>query len=801
MAKNYIAKENGEPNEPAVEEGNEDRAEKTKPTTDLGHVHKEALERYERGFLHDRHNVDAAYDDLRFLVDEENAQWDPKALKQRLDDGRPALTVNKCPQFVRQVTGDIRQLRPSIKCVPVDDDADDDVAEEILPGMIRYIENRSDAKGAYFTGADQMVAAGIGHLRVLTEYASEQTFNQELRVAAIADGIAVVWDPDAERPCREDALWCFVPVDMSRDSFKEQWPDCEADPLPTVPQFFGDWYTDTQIRVTEYFRKVPVKRRLASLPGGALEDVTELEDDVIAEIEKAGGKIEEREGFKVERYLLTAGEICEGPDEWPGPDIPIVPMIGEEISLGRKKMRRGVVRPLKDLARAYNYAFSLETEVIALQPKAPFIGTRKNFEKHADQWETANSKNWPYLEYEPDPANGGKQPSREPPPQGSIGLQQLMETSSADMNAVTGIYPASLGAHSNETSGKAIVARQREGDTGTYVYIENFSRGVRRVGQILVNLIPHIYDTERELRIVGEDGKHDKLAINQSQLSNDGVTPISVNDVTKGAYDVVIEMGPSYSTKREEARDGIQAFMQAAGPQVVPMFIDLFAKMQDWPLADQIAERAKLLLPPQIQAKEAADAGEQPPPPPAPPPLTPEQQMAMQQHQADMEKHQAEMAGRQGEQQLGIAKFQFDQQAHADTIALDHRKLDVEIANVNAELRKAELAHQATLHKNQLDHHAKLAGHAAAIDTADLSAQASVDTAKAEADPRVDELAQAVGQLRDIVIQLAQSMAAPDQGIPMQGSGPPGSPPPGPPPGTPMMPDGPPPGGLPMSGP
>jgi hypothetical protein len=693
-------------------------------TTDGDDIHVEALKRYERGFQKDRKNIDAAYYDLRFAADEDGlSQWDDKSRQERDTQGRPILTVNKCGQFVRQVTGDMRQMRPAIKCVPVDDRGDKEVAKTILPGMIRYIENRSDAQGTYFAAADSQVTAGIGHWRVLTEYADADTFEQELRIAPVEDGVAVVWDPDAILPTREDAMFCFVPVDMSRAAFEEQYPGKSADALTTVPEFFRSWFGDDHVRIAEYWFKEPAKRTLALLPDGGVDDLTDAEPDEIAAAKAQGARIEKRDGFKVRRAVISASDVLEEPTDWPGRHIPIIPVLGEVTKIGRDIVRRGVIRALRDPQRLYNYAISADAEVIALQPKAPFIGTKKHFDDHRDEWETANRENWPYLEYTPDPEAPGTKPERVSPPMSSVGIQELLSVSQADMNAVTGIYPASLGAASNEVSGRAIQARQREGDTGTFVYIDNFSRAIRHTARILIDLIPHVYDTARTILIVGEDGKIDKLDINQPALGDDGMTPITLRDVTIGAYHVVVEMGPSYSTKREEARDGIQGLMQALGPQAM-LVADLFAKSQDWPLADQISKRLQALLPPQIQQIEAQESGEPPPPQMPPPPPSPEQQMAMEQHQARMQQQQQQ-------QQFDGARLQLDQQ-----------KLQVEMAKINAEIQKA-----------QLDHEATLAGHAATA-------------AQKEPDPRVDELAQAVQGLSDMVMQIAQAIQQQQQAPP-----------------------------------
>ena len=286
--------------------------------------------------------------------------------------------------------------------------------------------------------------------------------------------------------------------------------------------------------------------------------------------------------------------MLEGPEEWPGRFIPIVPVVGEEIRIGRKLIRNGVIRHAKDPQRMSNYFHSAHTETVALQPKAPFLVTETNVAKYQSTWEQANTKNFPYLPYEPDTKNGGAAPQRVQPPVSSQGILDGLTMAREDLRAVIGIYDAGLGRPSNETSGRAILARQREGDVGSYLYIDNFARAVRQTGNIINDLIPHVYDTERTIRIMGEDGKIDVMAINKAQgIDPASGEPVFAHDITAGSYDVVATMGPSYTTRREEAKDGMTAFVQAA-PQTAPLVLDLIAKAQDWPMADDIAKRMRV---------------------------------------------------------------------------------------------------------------------------------------------------------------------------------------------------------------
>lgn len=577
----------------------------------------EARKRYDRAMERERPNIVAAYEDLEFLAGG-TAQWDATALKQRQSEGRPWLTVNQLPQFVHQVTGDIRQMKPGIKVVAVDDDADPKLAD-LRGGMIRYIENRSDASGIYFQAADSQVAAGIGHWRVLTEYADDTTFDQELRIASVDDGVSVLWDPDAKRLTKEDALFCFVPVDYTADTFKANWPDANTAGLDEEKQWtnYPDWVTDDHVRVAEYWVKKPQKIKLALTADGRTINLND-EPDALDILAKMGGeppRIEERDSYKVCRYLITATDILEGPEEWAGRFIPIVPVIGEEVRIGRKLVRKGIVRDAKDPQRMYNYFRAAQTEVVAMQPKAPFMVTELNVAKYQSLWDTANTANNPFLVFTPDQANGGAAPQRIQPAVSSQGIDEGVAQANEDLRRVIGIYDASLGAKSNETSGKAIMARQREGDTGTYLYIDNFTRAVRHTGKILIDLIPHVYDTQRTIRIMGDDGKIDLMKINQEindagqPILDEQGQPAVLNDLSAGSYDVIAEMGPSYATKREEAREGMTALLQAV-PEIAPTVMDAYVMAQDWPEKEKLARRVRMMLPPNIMKAEAlADQG------------------------------------------------------------------------------------------------------------------------------------------------------------------------------------------------
>lgn len=692
----------------------------TREANKKGDDHKDILAAarndYDAAHDRERDNIRLAYEDLEFLGGGELSQWPQDQLKAR--EGRPTLQINQLPQFVHQITGDIRQMKPAIKVVPVDSQADEKVAD-LRAGLIRYIENRSDASAIYFRSADSQVACGIGHWRVTTEYADSSTFNQEIRIAPIEDGVAVLWDPDSILPTREDARFCFVPVDMSRNAFEATYPGVTASEFDDDKWAHNsDWYSGDHVRVAEYWVKKPTKKLLALSPDGAIADVTDADESVMAYHKRAGSRIEERDSTKVCRYLITASDVLEGPQEWPGRFIPVVPVVGQEIRIGRKLIRKGIVRDAKDPQRMSNYFHSAHTEVVALQPKAPFVGTEANFAKYQDIWSRANIENLPYLPYEPDTKNGGQAPQRVQPPVSSQGVLDGLAMAKEDLRSVIGIYDAGLGKQSNETSGRAILARQREGDVGSYLYIDNFGRAVRQTGNIINDLIPHIYDAERTIRIMGEDGKIDVMEINKAS----GIDPqsgetIFDHDITVGSYDVVAQMGPSYTTKKEEAKEGMTAFVQAA-PESAGLILDLVAKAQDWPMSEDISKRLRAMLPPKIiqleamekqgatpeQVDEFLTQQQQPPPDPKIVKIQQDGQLAQAKMQADEQQSQRDAML---EQNKAMAEFQLEMRrlaeesaARQDQLMADMQKM---LLDSRTKIEVAQIGAGVGMHKTVVD--------------------------------------------------------------------------------------------------
>jgi hypothetical protein len=600
----------------------------------------------------DLHNREEAYDDLEFLAGE---QWPADILTSRQDASRPTLTINRMPQFLRQVTGDIRRSNPAVDILPSDDEASDEIAE-IYDGLIRQIEADCGASSVYERAAEGAAACGMGYFRLRTEYEGPDSFAQKILIESIANPFSVHVDPEAKDPTRKDARFLFITEKVPEDVFADKYPkasktDWSSGSLPTTLQ---GWHDGETVTVAEYYWKEPYKKTLY-MQGGQISD--RMVPGVPIDAQR------ECEDYKVKWAKLSPDEVLEGPKEIPGRNIPVLAVIGEEMHVGDRVVRTSVIRYAKDSQRMYNYWNSAMTEVIALQPKAPYKVTPKQIEGFEGMWEDANTENYPYLLYNPDEKAPGA-PQREAPPVASSGIMAGLQIAAEDMKATTGIFDAGLGDQSNETSGVAIKQRQIESDISTSIYVDNLSKAIEQAGRIMVEWIPVIYDTTRVIRILGKDSTPKSVEINKPHLAPGGVQVLE-NPLDWGKYAVRVVTGPSYSTQRQEAAQSMIEFVRAF-PAAAPVIGDLVAASMDWPGAKELAERLKKMVPSELLDAEPDD-------------MSPEQQQAMQ-AQAQQAAQQAQV--QQAMQQAEIRKTM----AEASESEADAQKAQAEANNTQLEM-------------------------------------------------------------------------------------------------------------------
>ena len=565
----------------------------------------------------------AELDDLRFMAGsaDNSFQWPSDVLSSRASsqgmsiNSRPCLTINKLPQHVRQVTNDQRQNRPTGKVIPSDDYADIEVAE-VFNGMVRHIEYASDADVAYDTACDNQVTYGEGYFRLLTEYCDDNTFDQDIRIGRIRNSFSVYMDPMIQDPTGADAQWCFITQDITKDEYERQFPDASVRSIQE--QGVGDpslsqWLSQDTVRIAEYFYIKHEPGTLNLYPDG-LTAVDGSREDKVARLLFGKPTRTRTVDRKTVKWIKTNGFEVLQEQDWPGKWIPVIRVVGNEFEIDGELHISGLVRNAKDAQRMYNYWTSQEAEMLALAPKAPFIGYGGQFEGYESQWKTANVNNWPYLEVNADATDGLGNPlplpQRAPPPLAQTGLIQAKMGASDDIKSTTGQYDSSLGATSNERSGKAILAREKQGDTGTYHYIDNLARAIRHGVRQCIDLIPKIYDTARIARIIGMDGEVSMARIDPTQpepvrkiMDEQGNVIEKIYNPSVGKYDVVAVTGPAYATKRQEAAESMSQVLQG-NPALWQVAGDLFVKNMDWPGAQEMADRLRKSIDPKLLADD-----------------------------------------------------------------------------------------------------------------------------------------------------------------------------------------------------
>lgn len=557
--------------------------------------------------------------DMKFAAgnSDNNWQWPENILNDR--DGktvnpRPCLTINKLTQHIKQITNDQRQNRPAGRVIPVDDKGDIEVAE-ILNGLVKHIEYISNADVAYDTACEHQVTHGEGYFRLVTEYCEDDSSDQDLKILRVRNPFSVTMDPMAQDPCGEDAEWSIISDILSREEYHRTWPD--AMPVSGIESSgindsdLNWWVTDQTIRIAEYYYAHYEPFTLNTYPNKQSVRAGSPEDEQLMAVYGKPRKTRASQKRTIKWVKTNGFEILEETD-WVGRHIPVIRVIGNEVEVDGKLHISGLVRNSKDAQRTYNYMTSAEIEMLALAPKAPFIGYSGQFEGYQDQWKVANVKNLPYLEVNAEATDGLGNPlplpQRQMPPQAQIGFIQAKQAAGEDIKGTTGQYNASIGMGGNERSAKAIIARQKEGDTGTYHYVDNYARAIRYLTRQIIDCAPKIYDTQRVARIIGDDGDVKMVEIDPDQPQavtkvtdpqNPSIVIKKIYNLGVGKYDAYATTGPGYATKRQEALEAMSQLLQG-NPELWKIAGDLFIKNMDWPGAQEMAKRFAKSIDPRL---------------------------------------------------------------------------------------------------------------------------------------------------------------------------------------------------------
>lgn len=524
-------------------------------------------------------------DDLNFSI---GKQWPEDVRRERELQKRPCLTINRLSVIIKQVTNEQRKNRPAIKISPVGDGADIKTAKAIQ-GLIRHIEVDSKSDIAYDTAFSGMVKNSFGYFRLTTEYCDSKSFDQDIKIKRIKNPFTVYFDPSCKEADYSDADWCFITELLTREEYEEQYPNSDLCESLTNWSSKGDnsppWVGEGGVRIAEYYYKETNKETLILLNDGS---TIFLKNGIPKNKFEVGRR--ETEIIKVKWCKINAVEVLDKTDVY-GTSIPVIPVLGDETDIDGKTTLESLVRHAKDPQRMYNYWSSAQTETIALAPKAPWIAAEGQFEGYEQDWRLSNSKNTPYLYYKPKSING----ENVPPPQRSQAEPPIQAITVAkggtsdDLKSTTGVFDAAMGAQSNERSGKAILNRTIQSQTSSFHFMDNFSRALRRCGEIILEWIPEVYSSSRIIHIIREDEAREEVTI----------------DFANGKYSVVVDTGPSFATRRQEAAQSLMELGQVY-PGAMQLIGDLIVGKMDWEGAQEAAQRLKPGggdIPPQAQAQ------------------------------------------------------------------------------------------------------------------------------------------------------------------------------------------------------
>jgi hypothetical protein len=665
-------------------------------------------------------------DDLRFCTLDQWPDDIKKARENSAQEGgaRPCLTIDKINQYIVQVVNDVRQGRPGINVRPQDDAADPETAR-ILKGIVRNIEDQSSADIAYATAIESAAKIGVGYFRIITEYVDDESFDQEIFIKPIANTFSVYLGKHS-MPDGSDAEHGFVVESLPIEKFRQMYPKAKwahEEFSDLDPDVMGSWKTDETITVVEYYCLKRVEEKLHFL-----EDGTTTNDEHYRKWPENNPKVGPRPPIRESRTTYrkqlkwskcTAVEVLESRD-LPGKYIPIVEVVGREGWIDGKRVLWGLVRPAKDSLRMYNYWASTITEKLALAPKTPFVGAKGQFEGLEDRWRKANTMNYAYLEYNPIDVQGNPLPA--PERQGATPMEaaymNYMQVIERDVQTSLGMFKASVGETESQQSGRAILALQRESDTATYHFGANLGQSIRHAGRIIVDMIPHYYDTKRVVRIMGEDGDvrtatlDPELPVPYQQTAKGG----TLFNPGMGKYDVSITVGPSYNTKRMEAQATfVELAKGAADPISAALLRYLTVKNSDFEGATEAGKAFRALLPPPVQ--EALAGGK----------LSPEAQAVVAQAKMQIEALQKELEEEKAGTRVQAMKVQADQQAKAAELQLEAKK-----AAEEARLEEEKMKHEFMLKEKQAALEAQIKAQQFQMESHQFAQSSKLDTAKAK---------------------------------------------------------------------
>lgn len=557
-------------------------------------------------------------DDLKFAEADayNNYQWPNSVRRLRDIDDRPCITVNKTRMHNLQVINDAKQNKPEPRIRPVGGEASLESAEA-MEGIVRHIQYRSKFSTILDQASSFQVRAGFGVYRIATDYADDDTMDQDIFIRPIIDPLSVMFDPDAKLADKSDGKMALIFDNIPRDEFEDIYPEYkDFSPARSISASEDSWIGQDYVRICEFFYKTSNTKKLIKFTDPTDGKVLTMREDhipkVILDMVTDDPATQSRLVQLTEvRHVVIIGDSIAEENVWLGKYIPLIPVIGEETIIDGIMDRKGHTRALIDPQRMYNYWASAAVEFGALQTKTPWIAPAAAVEGHEPLWNSANKQNVSVLIFNhmDDEGNEIPAPVRPQLPEQAPLYMSGMQTTQLEMMMVSGQYQTQMGQQGNERSGKAIQERQRQGDNATYHFINNQAIAVRLTGEIILDLIPKIYNSPRVLQMLAKNGK-DSLPV---KIDPDGAQAWAVEqgedqkiaqrilNPAVGKYDVQADIGPAYGTAREEAFAAMTQILTQA-PEMTTIIGDILLKNADFPGAEEASRRMERMVPAQAKS-------------------------------------------------------------------------------------------------------------------------------------------------------------------------------------------------------
>ena len=660
-------------------------------------------------------NMTRGKDDMNFALRD---QWTAIERSEFNRLFKVCFSFNKMLDPINKIVGEQRKNKPDLMIRSLTGRASQEDVN-LRADLVRTIAYQSQNDLVYQTAFKSALLLGWGAFQVDVDYESNKSFNKIIKYLLVPDATRCSWDPAAVKPHKGDGDYCSRQYIYSREEFDATYPYIYNPVSYADPRMFLDfqWETRDTIVVCDYFVKEWFSLKLLKLSDGrsVSEDEWEMiqKDEVkvkkdLAESSKSEVKniildmiprvMSERQtqDYRIMRYRLIKDRVIEF-SEWPSKHLPIIFVDGNSHFIEGRQYTKSFIHEGRDAQKFINYVGSEIATEIKNRRREQWMGTPDNIIGQEQQWRNPELQAG-ILMAKPDPKTG-QMPTKMPAWDVSPQLMQEMQRGGQDLREILG-YSENQEMQGRDMSGKARRERKMEGSMATYVFMDNLNQAVEQGGRCVLDLLPYVVgEDERHMVITKKDGKTESMILNKKY--SDGSVE---NEITHGDYDIELDTGPSFAVQKEIALEFFQQTI-AANPQTFPLIADLWAKNLDVQYMQQIAERFKTMVPPQVLAKE--EGKELPPQPPSP------QEQAM---QMEMEFKKAELEEKKKKLELEEAKLELEKEEmklKKAKLMLEAQKIQMEseinIFDHQSKMQKSAIAHGLDHKKAELDYSAKIA--------------------------------------------------------------------------------------------